>query len=62
MTNPAFLTMKALRLRSYGEPTDVLHLEEVAVPSPGANQIRVRVQPPQKSPALGGHLRDRLLS
>jgi len=43
--------MKALRLQTYGEPTDVLHLEEVAVPSPGAGQIRVRVHACALNPA-----------
>ena len=51
MTNPASATMKALRLQNYGEPTDVLHLEEVAIPSPGAGQIRVRVHACALNPA-----------
>ena len=51
MTNPVSATMKALRLQSYGEPTDVLHLEEVAIPSPGAAQVRVRVHACALNPA-----------
>lgn len=34
--------MKTLRFHEYGEPADVLRLEDVAVPSPGAMQIRIR--------------------
>ena len=34
MMNSEPTTMKALCLHSYGEPTDVLHLEEVAIPRP----------------------------
>jgi NADPH:quinone reductase-like Zn-dependent oxidoreductase len=51
MTNPVSATMKALRLQSYGEPTDVLHLEEVAIPSPAAGQVRVRVHACALNPA-----------
>jgi NADPH:quinone reductase-like Zn-dependent oxidoreductase len=51
MTYPDPTTMKALRLHSYGEPADVLHLEEVAVPSPGAGRIRVRVHACALNPA-----------
>ena len=43
--------MKALRLQSYGEPAEVLHLEEVAIPSPGAGQVRVRVHACALNPA-----------
>ena len=43
--------MKTLRLHEYGEPADVLRLEEVAVPSPGAGQIRVRVHACGLNPA-----------
>nr|WP_321985565.1 NADP-dependent oxidoreductase [uncultured Lichenicoccus sp.] len=43
--------MKTLCFHEYGEPTDVLRLEEVAVPSPGAGQIRVRVHACGLNPA-----------
>ncbi len=43
MTNQKPITMKALRLQTYGKPFDVLRLEDVAIPSPGAGQVRVRV-------------------
>ena len=43
--------MKTLRFHEYGEPADVLRLEEVAVPSPGAGQIRVRVHACGLNPA-----------
>ena len=46
-------TMKALRLHSYGEALDVLHLEEAAVPSPGPGQVRVRVHACALNPADG---------
>jgi NADPH2:quinone reductase len=36
-------TMRALRVARYGEPTAVLHCEEVEVPAPGPGQVRVRV-------------------
>ncbi len=43
--------MKTLRFHEYGEPADVLRLEEVAVPSPRAGQIRVRVRACGLNPA-----------
>jgi NADPH:quinone reductase-like Zn-dependent oxidoreductase len=43
--------MKTLCFHKYGEPTDVLRLEEVAVPSPRAGQIRVRVHACGLNPA-----------
>ncbi len=43
--------MKTLRFHEYGEPADVLRLEEVAVPSPGAGQIRVQVHACGLNPA-----------
>ena len=43
--------MKTLRFHEYGEPVDVLRLEEVAVPSPRAGQIRVRVHACGLNPA-----------
>ena len=43
MSNPVPTTMRTLRFHSHGEWADVLHLEDAPVPSPRANQIRVRV-------------------
>ena len=43
--------MKTLRFREYGEPADVLHLEEAAAPSPRAGQIGVRVHACGLNPA-----------
>ncbi len=43
--------MKTLRFHAYGEPAQVLRLEEVAVPSPRAGQIRVRVHACGLNPA-----------
>lgn len=37
-------TMRAWRVHEYGAPLDVLRLETIAVPSPEANEVRVRVQ------------------
>lgn len=36
--------MKAWRVHRYGEPTDVLVLDEVDIPEPGPGEVRVRVQ------------------
>jgi NADPH:quinone reductase-like Zn-dependent oxidoreductase len=43
--------MRALRFHAHGEPADVLRLEEAAVPSPGADRIRVRVHACGLNPA-----------
>ena len=43
--------MKTLRFHEYGEPSEVLRLEEAAVPSPRAGQIRVRVRACGLNPA-----------
>ncbi len=51
MTNQKPITMKALRLQTYGKPFDVLRLEDVAIPSPGAGQVRVRVHACALNPA-----------
>jgi NADPH:quinone reductase-like Zn-dependent oxidoreductase len=51
MTFPEPTTMKALRLETYGKPLDVLRLEDVAVPNPGAGQVRVRVHACALNPA-----------
>jgi NADPH:quinone reductase-like Zn-dependent oxidoreductase len=51
MTFPEPTTMKALRPETYGKPLDVLRLEDVAVPNPGAGQVRVRVHACALNPA-----------
>jgi NADPH:quinone reductase-like Zn-dependent oxidoreductase len=51
MANQAAATMRTLRVRSYGEPADVLHVEEVAIPDPKAARIRVRVHACALNPA-----------
>ncbi len=43
--------MRTLRLHRYGEPADVLSLEEASVPDPKTNQIRVRVHACALNPA-----------
>ncbi len=43
--------MKTLRFHEYGEPAEVLRLEEAAVPNPRAGQIRVRVRACGLNPA-----------
>jgi len=35
--------MRTIRFHQYGEPAEVLRLDDAAVPSPGADRIRVRV-------------------
>jgi len=37
-------TMRAWRLHEYGQPTEVLKLDTVAVPTPEAGEVRVKVQ------------------
>jgi NADPH:quinone reductase-like Zn-dependent oxidoreductase len=44
-------TMRTVRFREYGEPNDVLHLEEAAVPAPDPGRIRVVVQACGLTPA-----------
>src|SRR4051812_46299480 len=36
--------MRALRVHSLGEPTEVLAVEDVPVPEPGAGDVRIRVE------------------
>jgi len=36
-------TMRTLRFHAYGEPADVLRLEEAAIPDPHPGQVRIRV-------------------
>ena len=42
MTNGGM--MRAWRTHEYGRPTEVLHLDEVAIPEPESGEVRVRVQ------------------
>ncbi|APR74686.1 Quinone oxidoreductase [Minicystis rosea] len=53
MTAPtaARSTIRTLRFHGYGEPGEVLRLEEAPVPSPGANRIRVVVHACGLNPA-----------
>jgi NADPH:quinone reductase-like Zn-dependent oxidoreductase len=51
MSDPRPITMKALRLETYGKPLDVLRLEDVAIPDPGTGQVRVRVHACALNPA-----------
>lgn len=44
-------TMRTVRFHEYGEPGDVLHLEETAVPAPGPGRIRVVVNACGLAPA-----------
>lgn len=48
---PVPARMQTLRLHHYGEPAEVLHLEDAPVPTPGKNQIRVRVHACALNPA-----------
>jgi NADPH:quinone reductase-like Zn-dependent oxidoreductase len=40
---PVTATMRTVRFHDYGQPNEVLRLEQVAVPSPGAARVRVAV-------------------
>ena len=51
MSIPAPSTMRTLRLHSYGLPADVLRLEDVPVPIPGATQVRIQVHACALNPA-----------
>jgi NADPH:quinone reductase-like Zn-dependent oxidoreductase len=51
MTHPAPASMRTLRVHTYGPPLEVLRLEDVPVPSPQANRIRVRVHACALNPA-----------
>ena len=44
-------TMRTVRFREYGEPADVLHLENVPVPAPGPGRIRIVVHACGLAPA-----------
>jgi len=50
-TAAARSTIRTVRFHGYGEPAEVLHLEEAPVPSPGANCIRVVVHACGLNPA-----------
>jgi NADPH:quinone reductase-like Zn-dependent oxidoreductase len=43
--------MRTVRFHNYGEPADVLRLDEVAIPEPAAGRIRVRVHACGLNPA-----------
>ncbi|KLU27709.1 hypothetical protein EOS_02895 [Caballeronia mineralivorans PML1(12)] len=43
--------MKALRVQRYGEPADVLHLDDVPVQRPRDGQVRIRVHACALNPA-----------
>jgi len=51
MTFPAPASMRSLRVHAYGPPLEVLRLDDVPVPSPQANRIRVRVHACALNPA-----------
>jgi NADPH:quinone reductase-like Zn-dependent oxidoreductase len=51
MSDTRPITMKALRLETYGKPLDVLRLEDFAIPDPGPGQVRVRVHACALNPA-----------
>ena len=51
ITEGATGKMRTVRFHSYGEPADVLRLEEAEIPSPGPGHVRVRVQACGLNPA-----------
>jgi NADPH:quinone reductase-like Zn-dependent oxidoreductase len=51
MTSLKQTTMKALYFETTGKPLDVLRLDDVAIPIPGAGQVRVRVHACALNPA-----------
>lgn len=48
---PTPAPMRTVRFHAYGEPADVLRLDEAAVPSPGPGRVRVRVHACGLNPA-----------
>ena len=48
---PATGTMRTIHFNGFGEPADVLRLEEVAIPSPGPGRVRARVHACGLNPA-----------
>lgn len=51
MANPKPTTMKALYFETTGKPLDVLRLDDVVIPRPGAGQVRVQVHACALNPA-----------
>lgn len=51
MSHPESTMMKALYFHTIGKPLDVLRLDDVEIPNPGAGQIRVRVHACALNPA-----------
>jgi NADPH:quinone reductase-like Zn-dependent oxidoreductase len=51
VSDPSSTKMKALCVRNYGEPADVLRSEIVSVPLPRAGQVRIRVHACALNPA-----------
>jgi len=51
MPSPGPVQMRALRVQRYGEPADVLQVDEVPVPTPRAGQVRIRVHACAFNPA-----------
>ena len=51
MSSSNSTTMKTLRVQSYGEPAEVLRLENVPIPQPRAGQVRIRVHACAFNPA-----------
>lgn len=51
MTHHTPVTMRTLHARRYGDPADVLSLDEVAVPVPTVGRVRVRVHACALNPA-----------
>ena len=51
MTDEHPATMRTLRLHTYGEPAEVLRLEDAPIPEPGPGSVRIRVQACGLNPA-----------
>ena len=51
MTEHDLATTRTVRFHEYGEPGDVLHLETVPAPAPGADRIRIAVRACGLNPA-----------
>ena len=45
------ITMRTIRFQSYGEPADVLHLEEASLPAPARERLRIKVHACGLNPA-----------
>ncbi len=50
-TSDTARTMRTVRFHSYGEPADVLRLDQAAIPSPGPGQVRAAVHACGLNPA-----------